>query len=46
MNARGWISAAVIVALIVGLVLILPGVWRECRDEGHSFFYCLLLVSK
>lgn len=21
-------------------------VWDECRDEGHSFFYCMQLVSK
>ena len=41
-----------IALLLAGLALILlpvactVSVWNECRAEGHSFIYCMALISK
>jgi hypothetical protein len=42
----------VVATIVVMLVLLLGSiglsiyVWNECRAEGHSFWYCLRLISK
>jgi len=37
-----WVAMVTIVSAVVWIVV---SVWGECRSEGHSFFYCLSLVS-
>jgi hypothetical protein len=39
-------SAFVLLAIIAAVLWVTVGVWEECRDDGHSFFYCLKLVSR
>lgn len=31
--------------LIPIALLIQASVWKECRADGHSFFYCMNLIS-
>ena len=39
-------AIAVAITLFAGGIAISVGVWNECRADGHSFFYCMRLVSK
>ena len=34
------------VAIFAIGISITASVWNECRADGHSFFYCMRLVSK
>lgn len=38
------VFAAVILLMPVAIA-IQVSVWNECRASGHSFFYCMALVS-
>lgn len=44
-NGYLWTFAAIL-ALTMLSAWLTATVWIECRAEGHSFWYCLRLVSK
>lgn len=37
-------TLAIVLALIAMSAYATSGVWRECRNDGHSFAYCWYLV--
>lgn len=37
---------AVASALLAGGIWYNVATWRECRSFGHSWFYCLRMVSR
>lgn len=44
MNSRVFFAALCIVMIPIALC-IQASVWNECRADGHSFFYCMNLIS-
>lgn len=43
---RQWLPLVLALLLVVAAIGISVIVWDECRTEGHSFLYCLRLVSR
>ena len=39
------IIAGLVIVFLACAIVISIEVWGECRDEGHSIFYCLALLS-
>lgn len=47
MSTFDWFKVVAVLGLLACSIAITCGVvWPECRNEGHSFFYCLRLVSR
>lgn len=48
-RTSGWVAIAATlfaILLLAGSCAITASVWKECRAEGRSFFYCVRLVSR
>lgn len=45
-NTKSLALFAAVALVIFAVVAIQVSVWNECRGEGHSFFYCLRLISR
>jgi hypothetical protein len=55
MSKKAWKASdtAVLVLIVTIAVLAVVGsfayermLWNECRDHGHTFFYCWRFISK
>ena len=46
MNRTAFAIFFILMLLMVPVVIASQiGVWNECRAAGHSFFYCMNLIS-
>ena len=45
MKRSFWFAIVFLVVLFLASFWITIDIWNECR-EGHSFFYCLKLVTR
>ena len=40
------LGVLIFLALAVLAIIYDVAVWNECRSDGHSWFYCLRMISK
>jgi hypothetical protein len=49
-NVWDWLKLLALIALIIAFFFVplwlTVGVWKECRAEGHTFWYYVHLVSR